>query len=50
MREPAGIARDVIAALFRLYRATVTEHSVLIRGGDPDHGRGADSRMTVFLR
>ncbi|HEY0538927.1 MAG TPA: pyridoxamine 5'-phosphate oxidase family protein [Actinoallomurus sp.] len=37
-------------ALLRLYRATVTEHSVLIRGGDPDYGRGADSRMTVFLR
>lgn len=37
-------------ALFRLYRATVTEHSVLIRGGDPEYGRGADSRMTVDIR
>ncbi|MDH2425955.1 pyridoxamine 5'-phosphate oxidase family protein [Sphaerisporangium sp. TRM90804] len=36
-------------ALFRLYRATVGEHSVLIRGGDPRFGRGADSRMTVAL-
>jgi nitroimidazol reductase NimA-like FMN-containing flavoprotein (pyridoxamine 5'-phosphate oxidase superfamily) len=36
-------------ALFRLYRATATEHSILIRGGDPRYGRGADSRMTVTL-
>lgn len=36
--------------LFRLYRATVVEHSVLIRGSDPRYGRGADSRMTVTLR
>lgn len=34
---------------FRLYRARVTEHSVLIRGGDPEYGRGADSRMTISL-
>ena len=36
-------------ALLRLYRATVAEHSILIRGGDPDHGRGVDSRMTLTL-
>ena len=34
-------------ALIRLYRATVTEHSVLIKGRDPILGRGVDSRMTV---
>src|SRR3569833_1262389 len=34
---------------FRLYRAAVTEHSVLIRGGDPQYGKGADARMTVDL-
>jgi uncharacterized protein YhbP (UPF0306 family) len=34
-------------SLFRLYRANVTEHSVLIRGGDPKYGRGADSRLTL---
>lgn len=39
----------VAPALFRLYRAEVSEHSVLIRGGDPTYGRGADSRMTVTL-
>jgi nitroimidazol reductase NimA-like FMN-containing flavoprotein (pyridoxamine 5'-phosphate oxidase superfamily) len=33
----------------RLYRASVTEHSVLIRGSDPVHGRGVDSRMAVDL-
>jgi nitroimidazol reductase NimA-like FMN-containing flavoprotein (pyridoxamine 5'-phosphate oxidase superfamily) len=36
-------------APFRLYRATAVEHSVLIRGGDPRYGRGADSRMTVRI-
>jgi nitroimidazol reductase NimA-like FMN-containing flavoprotein (pyridoxamine 5'-phosphate oxidase superfamily) len=36
-------------SLFRLYRATVTEHSVLIRGSDPVHGTGADSRMSVDI-
>lgn len=35
--------------LFRLYRATVSEHSILIRGGDPRYGRGADSRLRVTL-
>jgi uncharacterized protein YhbP (UPF0306 family) len=36
-------------APFRLYHARAIEHSVLIRGGDPKYGRGADSRMTVTL-
>jgi nitroimidazol reductase NimA-like FMN-containing flavoprotein (pyridoxamine 5'-phosphate oxidase superfamily) len=35
--------------LFRLYRATAIEHSVLIRGGDPEYGKGADSRLVVTL-
>ncbi len=33
----------------RLYRATVTQHSVLVRGGDPTYGRGVDSRIPVLL-
>jgi nitroimidazol reductase NimA-like FMN-containing flavoprotein (pyridoxamine 5'-phosphate oxidase superfamily) len=36
-------------APIRLYRATVSEHSVLIRGGDPERGRGVDSRLPVTL-
>jgi nitroimidazol reductase NimA-like FMN-containing flavoprotein (pyridoxamine 5'-phosphate oxidase superfamily) len=36
-------------AAFRLYRATATEHSILIRGGDPTFGREADSRMPVVF-
>jgi nitroimidazol reductase NimA-like FMN-containing flavoprotein (pyridoxamine 5'-phosphate oxidase superfamily) len=36
-------------APLRLYRATVTEHSVLIRGADPAYGSGVDSRATVSL-
>lgn len=36
-------------ALFRLYRATATEHSVLNRGSDPTYGKGADSRLTITL-
>jgi hypothetical protein len=36
-------------ALLRLYRATMAQHSILIRGGDPDHRRGVDSRMTLTL-
>jgi len=34
-------------APLRLYRAIVGEHSVLIRGSDPVHVRGVDSRVTV---
>ena len=36
-------------APFRLYRALVSEHSVLIRGGDPRNSRGADERESVDL-
>ncbi len=36
-------------ASLRLYRALVTEHSVLIRGGDPTYGRELDSREVVTL-
>jgi nitroimidazol reductase NimA-like FMN-containing flavoprotein (pyridoxamine 5'-phosphate oxidase superfamily) len=33
----------------RLYRAHLTEHSVHIRGSDPVHGKGIDSRLVVTL-
>nr|WP_277349966.1 pyridoxamine 5'-phosphate oxidase family protein [Nonomuraea sp. FMUSA5-5] len=33
----------------RLYRARVTEHAVHIRGSDPVHGNGVDSRLVVNL-
>ncbi|MFC5823692.1 hypothetical protein [Nonomuraea insulae] len=36
-------------AVPRLYRARVTEHSVHIRGSDPVHGKGVDSRLVVDL-
>ena len=36
-------------AELRLYRATVSEHSVLVRGGDPDYGQGIDARVVVDL-
>ena len=36
-------------APLRLYRARVAEHSVLVRGGDPEFGRGVDTRLTVTL-
>jgi uncharacterized pyridoxamine 5'-phosphate oxidase family protein len=36
-------------AALRLYRAMVSEHAVLVRGGDPVRGRGVDSRVTVTL-
>ncbi|TYB66167.1 pyridoxamine 5'-phosphate oxidase family protein [Nonomuraea sp. PA05] len=36
-------------AELRLYRARVTEHSVHIRGSDPVHGKGVDSRLVVDL-
>jgi hypothetical protein len=36
-------------ALFRLYRARVSEHSVLVRGSDPELGTGVDSRAVVTL-
>ena len=37
-------------APFRLYRATVTQHDILLRGGDPENARGADDRKPVDLR
>jgi hypothetical protein len=33
----------------RLYRATVSAHFVLIRGGDPERGSGVDRREPVTL-
>jgi uncharacterized protein YhbP (UPF0306 family) len=36
-------------AELRLYRAQVTEHSIHVRGSDPDFGRGVDSRLPVSL-
>lgn len=36
-------------AELRLYRAKVVEHSVLVRGGDPEFGRGVDTRFVVSL-
>lgn len=36
-------------AQFRLYRARVSEHSVHIRGSDPEYGTGSDSRLVVTL-
>ena len=37
------------SALLRLYRATVSEHWVLIRGRDPDRGSGVDRSERVSL-
>jgi uncharacterized protein YhbP (UPF0306 family) len=37
------------SALIRLYRATVSEHWVLIRGRDPDRGSGVDRSERVSL-
>ena len=37
------------SALFRLYRATVSEHWVLIPGRDPDRGSGVDRSERVLL-
>ena len=37
------------SALFRLYRATISEHWVLIRGGDPERGSGVDRSERVSL-
>ena len=36
-------------SLFRLYRATASEHFVLIRGRDPERGSGVDRREPVTL-
>ena len=37
------------SARFRLYRATISEHWVLIRGGDPERGSGVDRSEPVLL-
>jgi hypothetical protein len=37
------------SALFRLYRATVWEHWVLVPGRDPDRGSGVDRSERVSL-
>lgn len=37
-------------ALFRLYRATISEHWTLIRGSDPLRGSGVDRSERVLLR
>ena len=37
------------SSLFRLYRATVTEHWMLIAGRDPDRGSGVDRSERVSL-
>ena len=37
------------SALVRLYRATVSEHWVLIRGRDPDRGSGVDRSEQVSI-
>jgi hypothetical protein len=37
------------SSLFRLYRASVTEHWVLIAGRDPDRGSGVDRSERVSL-
>lgn len=36
-------------APLRLYRATIAEHSVLVRGSDPVFGQGVDTRIVVML-
>jgi nitroimidazol reductase NimA-like FMN-containing flavoprotein (pyridoxamine 5'-phosphate oxidase superfamily) len=36
-------------SLFRLYRATASEHFVLIKGRDPERGTGVDRRERVTL-
>jgi nitroimidazol reductase NimA-like FMN-containing flavoprotein (pyridoxamine 5'-phosphate oxidase superfamily) len=36
-------------SLFRLYRATASEHFVLVRGRDPKRGSGVDRRERVSL-
>ena len=47
----ASIAPDELRAPAkrRLYRATATEHWVLLRAADPVWGRGTDSRLPVEL-
>jgi pyridoxine/pyridoxamine 5'-phosphate oxidase len=37
------------SSLFRLYRATVSEHWVLIRGRDPERGSGVDRSERIAI-
>lgn len=37
------------SSLFRLYRATISEHWALIRGSDPERGSGVDRSERVSL-
>jgi uncharacterized protein YhbP (UPF0306 family) len=39
--------RELLDGSLHLYRAVVEEHSILVRGSDPDLGRGVDSRYPV---
>lgn len=41
------LAEVLAPAPFRLYHATVLEHSVLLRGGDPENPSGADTRLVI---
>jgi general stress protein 26 len=36
-------------AVLRLYRATIAEHHILVRGGDPVYGRAVDGRLRVDM-
>lgn len=47
----SGWSREDVTkpSLFRLYRATVSEHWVLIRGSDPERGSGVDRSERVTL-
>ena len=47
--RPFGLDDVQGSALVRLYRATVSEHWVLIRGGDPDRGSGVYRSERVSL-
>ena len=44
-----GLSDVQSPSLFRLYRATASEHFVLIRGRDPERGAGVDRRERVTL-
>jgi nitroimidazol reductase NimA-like FMN-containing flavoprotein (pyridoxamine 5'-phosphate oxidase superfamily) len=44
-----GLSDVQLPSLFRLYRATASEHFVLIRGRDPERGTGVDRREPVTL-
>ena len=44
-----GLSDVQLPSLLRLYRATASEHFVLIRGRDPERGTGVDRREPVTL-